>query len=65
MDALTSLGQMQSSDTATNADGSSTTTITYANGTKVTITVPAQTAQNGPGGATGDAASTATTNAAG
>ena len=47
MDALTSLGQMQSSESATNADGSETTTITYANGTKVTITVPASAAQGG------------------
>ena len=52
MDALTSLGQMQSSESATNADGSTTTTITYANGTRVTITIPASAAQNGPSSGT-------------
>lgn len=69
MDALTSLGQMQSSDTVTNADGSTTTTVTYANGAKVAITIPASAAQNGATGApTDSAAATASTtpaNAAG
>lgn len=55
MDALTSLGQMQSSNTVTNADGSSTTTVTYANGTRIEITIPAAAAQNGTTGSGTDA----------
>jgi hypothetical protein len=65
MDALTSLGGMTSSDSVANADGSTTTTITYANGTKIAITTPAQPAQHDAGAAAGAGAAAASATAAG